>query len=217
MHSFRKGHVMKRSKAILALALAISLFATACTDQWIKIALADLPVLTQMALNIGTLITTLQDGKQISAADAAAIQNISAQASSDLDLLESLYNDYKANPTPDVMAKIRQVISDIDTNLPALLQAAHIADPVLAARVAAGMNLILSTVSSFAALLPQPVATMQRMQRQGIPGVRKEPKPPKPEELKRQWNQQVAPQFQTSCGFFCSLGNAVGEAKWGGS
>jgi hypothetical protein len=38
-----------------------------------------LPVLIQMALNISTIVTTLQSGQQISAAEAAAIQNISAQ------------------------------------------------------------------------------------------------------------------------------------------
>ena len=35
--------------------------------------LADLPVLIQMALNISTIVTTLQSGQQISAAEAAAI------------------------------------------------------------------------------------------------------------------------------------------------
>jgi hypothetical protein len=45
---------------------------------------------------------------------------------------------------------MENVISDIDQNLPALLQAVHISDSTLAARVAAGVNLILTTVTSFA-------------------------------------------------------------------
>ncbi len=104
--------------------MSISLLATACSAQWISVALADLPVLTQMALNIGTIITTLQSGQQISAMDAAAIQNISAQASKDLNLLESLYNQYKSNPSASGLQKIQTVIADINQNLPALLQAA---------------------------------------------------------------------------------------------
>ena len=52
--------------------------------------LADLPVLIQMALNISTIVTTLQSGQQISAAEAAAIQNISAPASNDLNLGDAL-------------------------------------------------------------------------------------------------------------------------------
>src|SRR5208337_845967 len=126
-----------------------------CSTQWISIALADLPALTQMALNLGTIVTTLQSGNQVSAADAAAIQNISAQASKDLNLLQALYNQYRTNPSASALQKIQSTIADISQNLPALLQAAHIADPVLSARVAAGVNLILTTVASFAALIPQ--------------------------------------------------------------
>jgi hypothetical protein len=177
---------ISKSRAVLAIVLSISLLATGCSANWISIALADLPVLTQMALNIGTIITTLQSGKQISAADAAAIQNISAQASKDLNLLETLYNEYKSNPSTSALQKIQSVIADINQNLPALLQAAHLGDPVLSARVAAGVNLILTTVASFAALIPQttgqPTAQKITQQKFAIP---------KASDLKKQWNQQV--------------------------
>jgi hypothetical protein len=177
---------ISKSKMVLAIVLSISLLATGCSAQWISIALADLPVLTQMALNIGTIVATLQSGKQISAADAAAIQNISAQASKDLNLLETLYNEYKSNPSASALQKIQNVIADINQNLPTLLQAAHIADPVLSARIAAGVNLILTTVASFAALIPQssarPTAQKINQQQSAIP---------KASELKKQWNQQV--------------------------
>jgi hypothetical protein len=177
---------ISKSKTVLAIVLSISLLATGCSANWISIALADLPVLTQMALNIGTIITTLQSGKQISSADAAAIQNISAQASKDLNLLESLYNEYKANPSASALQQIQSVIADINQNLPALLQAARIGDPVLSARIAAGVNLILTTVASFAALITQASArpTAQKMAHQQVAI-------PKASDLKRQWNQQV--------------------------
>jgi len=174
------------SKTVLAIVLSISLIATGCSAQWLSIALADLPALTQMALNLGTIITTLQSGKQISAADAAAIQNISAQAGKDLNLLQALYNEYKTNPSASALQKIQSVIADINQSLPALLQAAHIGDPVLSARVAAGVNLILTTVASFAALMPQSSArpTAQKMAHQEVAL-------PKASDLKKQWNQQV--------------------------
>jgi len=177
---------ISKSKTVLAIVLSISLLATGCSSQWISIALADLPVLTQMALNIGTIISTLQSGKQVSSADAAAIQNISAQASKDLNLLEALYNEYKANPSTNAMQKIQSVIADINLNLPALLQAAHIGDPVLSARIAAAVNLILTTVASFAALIPQ---TSARFMAQKVS--RQQPAVPKASDLKKQWNQQV--------------------------
>ena len=78
------------------------------------------------------------------------------------------------------------MIADIDQSLPALLQAAHIGDPVLSARVAAGVNLILTTVASFAALIPQTSTQLAaaRVTRQQIAI-------PKASDLKKQWNQQV--------------------------
>src|ERR1700678_3802990 len=98
---------ISKSRMVLAIVLSISLIATGCSAQWISVALADLPVLTQMALNIGTIITTLESGQQISPGEAAAIQNISAQAGKDLNLLATLYNEYKANPTASALQKIQ--------------------------------------------------------------------------------------------------------------
>jgi HD-like signal output (HDOD) protein len=103
-----------------------------------------------MALNLAALVTTLQSGKQLTPAEALAIQNISAEASKDLTLLESLYNAYKTNPSADTLQKIQSMIQETNQEMPALLQAAHISDPALSARITAAVNLILTTVSSFA-------------------------------------------------------------------
>jgi len=178
-----------RPKAVLAVLLAISLLATGCTAQWISVALADLPVLLQMALNIGSLVTTLQSGQQLSASEAQAIQNISAEASKDLNLLQTLYNQYQANPTVSALQKIQSTVADINENLPALLQAAHIGDPVLSARVGAAVNLILATVTSFAALIPQ--ASGMPTGRLAAAQIGKKATIPHPQDLKKQWNQTV--------------------------
>lgn len=175
-----------KSKTVLAIALSISLIATACSAQWISVALADLPVLTQMALNIGTIAATLDAGTQINPIDVAAIQNISAQASKDLNLLATLYNEYKSDPTASALEKIQGVIADINQSLPALLQAAHISDPVLSTRIAAAINLILTTVASFGALIPQSSAQLAARTVVRQPAVL-----PTPSDLKKQWNQQV--------------------------
>jgi hypothetical protein len=192
---------ISKSRTVLAVVLSISLLATGCSAQWISIALADLPVLTQMALNIGTIVTTLESGKQISSADAVAIQNISAQASKDLNLLEALYNEYKANPSASALQKIQSVIADINQNLPALLQAAHIGDPVLSARIAAGVNLILTTVASFALLIPQ---TSTRLAAKSV--TRKQGAIPKASDLRKEWNQQVCGPASNSALDFSAAG-----------
>jgi hypothetical protein len=133
-----------KSKIILALILCVSLIATGCNPQWLSVALADLPALTQMALNIATVVTTLQSGKQINSTEAAAIQNISTESSKDLNLLQELYKEYQANPNASTLQKIQDVNGEINRNLPALLKAAHVSDPVLSARINAGVTLILN-------------------------------------------------------------------------
>lgn len=175
-----------KSKCLLALVLAIAIATTGCSAQWLSIALQDIPVLTQMALNIATLVSSLASGNQASSADVAVIQNISAQASRDLNLMQTLYNEYRSNPSSTTLQKIQSVVSDLNQNLPALLQAAHVSNPTLAARVTAAVNLILTTVNSFAALIPQPTpipapATSQKLNISL----------PRAKDLKAQWNQQV--------------------------
>ena len=172
-----------KSKPILALVMAIAIAATGCSAQWINVALQDLPVLTQMALNIATLVSVLASGQQASTADVAIIQNISAQASRDLNLLETLYNDYKASPSTTTIQKIQTTIADLNQNLPSLLQSAHISNPTLSARITAAVNLILTTVNSFAAMMPQKLPLTAR----------KGPAAPllRAGDLRKQWNQQV--------------------------
>ena len=164
-------------RSVLAVVLCVSL--TGCNPQWLNTALADLPVLTQMALNIATLVSALS-GQQVNPAEEAAVRNISTEASRDLNLLESLYREYEADPNRNSLQKIQSVIGDMNRNLLALLQAAHIGDAALAARISAAVNLILTTVNSFNALMPQA----------GIPHARLAAVP-QAKELKRQWNQQV--------------------------
>jgi hypothetical protein len=175
---------MMLTRIALVFLLSISLIATGCSAQWVSVALADLPVLTQMALNIAALVATLQSGKQLTPAEALAIQNISAEASQDLTLLQAMYNAYKAHPSAGDLQKIESMIQETNQELPALLQAAHISDPALSARISAAVNLILTSVSSFASLIPQASSATRKMARQNTVI-------PRPTDLKRQWNQQV--------------------------
>jgi hypothetical protein len=142
-----------------------------------------------MALNLAALVTTLQTGKQLSPGEAVAIQNISAEAGKDLTLLQSLYNQYKANPSADTLQKIESLIQDTTQNLPALLQAAHVNDPALSARITAAVNLVLTTVNSFAALIPQPSSSSVPVAMSKT--ARQKAVVPQPMDLKKQWNQQV--------------------------
>ena len=64
-------NLRSKVKSVLALVLALLTATTGCSPQWINVAVQDLPVLTQMALNIATLVSTLASGKQASVADIA--------------------------------------------------------------------------------------------------------------------------------------------------
>jgi hypothetical protein len=77
------------------------------------------------------------------------------------------------------------VITDLNQNLPALLESAHIANPVLSARITAAVNLILTTVNSFAALMPQASTSPSTSQKARAKTL------PRAKDLKRQWNQQL--------------------------
>jgi hypothetical protein len=169
-----------KSKSLLALVLAIALAATGCSAQWINIALQDLPVLTQMALNIATLAGTFS--RPQNTADLAVVQNISTQTSRDLNLLQSLYNEYKADPNDATLAKIQSAIVEINQNVPALLESAHVSNPLLAIRVNAAANLILGTINSFATLMPAHSSVKARKLVEPLPSAA---------ELKSRWNQQV--------------------------
>lgn len=120
-------------KSPLPLVLAFTIATTACSPNWINVALQDLPVLTQMALNIATLASTLSP--QQNPADLPVIQNISSQASRDLNLLLTLYNEYKDSPNTTSLGKIQSAIGLINQHLPALLESARISNALLKARV----------------------------------------------------------------------------------
>lgn len=183
---------MKRA-LIGFVAVALVCSTVACNANWIQVAIADLPVLVQMALNITTLASALKTGQAPDAAQTAAIQHISEEAQRDLALLQTLYDQYEANPSTGTQQKIEEVIALTSTNLPALLQAAHIKDPELNARVGAAVGLILNTVRSFALLIPHPVVpAVAAMKAQ----VGAKVKIANASELKKSWNRDVVPQFQ---------------------
>jgi hypothetical protein len=175
----------KMKGVILIVALAVLMATSACSAQWVNVALADMPMLAQMALNIVSLSATMQ-GRPLNPADAVAIQNISTEASKDMGLLQTLYNEYKANPTDAGLQKIGAAITTVQQNLPALLASAHISDAVLAQRVTAGVNLILTTVESFAALMPNAGSGNVHAQIE-----KKAIAVPSSASLRQQWNDAV--------------------------
>ncbi len=103
-----------------------------------------------------------------------------------MNLLQTLYSEHRATPAATTLAKIQNVISDLNQNLPALLESAHLSNPTLSARIAAAVNLILTTVNSFAALIPQKSPATSQKAHATLPVAK---------DLKKQWNRKcVHPQ-----------------------
>jgi hypothetical protein len=76
--------------------------------------------------------------------------------------------------------------------LSALLQAAHISNPALSSRITAAVNLILTTVNSFAALIPRAAPSAATASRMAIPRTSQQnASVPQPRDLKKQWYLQV--------------------------
>ena len=167
-------------KPLIVLVLALTIATNACSPTWIEIALQDLPVLTQMALNIATLANI--GSQQQNPADLAIIQNISGQVSRDLNLLQTLYNEYKESPHDQALREIQSAVGLLNLHLPALLESAHISNALLKARVASAINLILATVNNFATLIPSQAQVKPRRSAVSLP---------RATDLKRQWNEQV--------------------------
>lgn len=173
--------VKQKTKALLAATLAFCLCLTACTDKWIQVALADLPIITQMAINIGSLASVVRNGPDADPNASVAITRLSDEAKAKLQLLQKLINEYQANPSEGVLQQIRNTIALISNNLPELLAAIHIKNGELAQRISIGVGIVLATVSSLGALLPGGGAVAA-----------KAGPPPSPKELKARWNREVA-------------------------
>jgi hypothetical protein len=150
------------AKASLCTLLSLALILAACSTSWISTALADLPVITQVALNIAGIVAAAQGKGQASPAVTGEVQSIANQVQSDLTLVQSLITSYQsasAAAKPGIVQKISAALADVQSNLNAILTAVHVNDAALQATIAAAVGVAVSTVASIAALLPASAAS----------------------------------------------------------
>lgn len=140
----------------VAVVLMASLILAGCSTDWIGEAEQIVAALIPAASNIVALVAALQ-GKSVSAADLATIQNVGAQAGADLQLIESLIAAYqKADDAakPGILNQIQSAIGAVEGNLQGLMPALHIKDAATQAKVTAVVGLVLAEVESLAAVVP---------------------------------------------------------------
>ena len=140
----------------VAVVLMVSLILAGCSTDWIGEAEQIVAALIPAASNIVALVAALQ-GKSVSAADLATIQNAGAQAGADLQLIESLITAYqKADDAakPGILNQIQSAVGAVEGNLQGLMPALHIKDAAAQAKVTAVVGLVLAEVESLAAVVP---------------------------------------------------------------
>lgn len=184
------------ARASVCVTLAAALILAGCSTSWINAALADLPVITQVALNIASLVAAAQNGDPNGASGAnsaatAEVQTIANQVKSDLTLVQSLISSYQnatAAQKPALVQKISAALADVQTNLNAILSVVHVKDAALQATIAAAVGVAATTIASIVSLLPQPAPGHASAKRAASPKSRAAVKPPSASQLKKQFN-----------------------------
>jgi len=167
------------AKGALSIVLAATLVIAGCSTSWINIALADLPVITQVALNIASIVA--QSGVADSQT-ATQIQSVSNEVKADLTLVQSLIESYQSSPATQratILAQINTALSSAQGNFQAILAAAHVKDPALQATITGAVSIALSTLVAIQSLVPAPSGAVKAS---------RPIKPMSAKELKKEFN-----------------------------
>lgn len=177
----------KVASSILACMLVMTTANFACpsgASAWLDTIGKYLPTALQLAKAIIPLISLFGAGADQS--DQDAVTKIGNEAVNDFELLQKAYNDYKANPSPDTKTTIENALASVTTNLPQLLDAAHIKNATLLAKVTAAVNMVLTVADIMIAQIPveNPQLAARKAKAKSVQKL-------SPEELKMKWNVDV--------------------------
>ncbi|MGA9980568.1 MAG: hypothetical protein WBQ08_18250 [Candidatus Sulfotelmatobacter sp.] len=230
-----KSKKVNVGRALAALVLCATIILTACSTAWITEAEEIVAALIPGAANLLTLIEALE-GKGVSTQDLQLMQSASAQAQTDLQLINTLVTQYQqatdAATQASLLAQIQTAITTVQSNLSALLPALHITDAATQAKVTAVIGLILAEVQSLEAIIPlvQPVVTSSTSVAQANAKLKTaKVKPPlSASQFRASYNSIMTAKTGNATldgaaakcklhgpGFWHSLGKAIGEAKFG--
>ncbi|MHB8484227.1 MAG: hypothetical protein ACYDCM_00650 [Candidatus Acidiferrales bacterium] len=167
----------------LAIALSVAMVVTACNTSWINTALADLPVLVQIAENIASIVAAAQ-GQAGNPQTSAEIQAVASTAKTGLLAIQALVNSYNAAPAAQkttILGQIDAGLTAVQANLQQILTAARILNPQLQATITGIVTLAEGTLLALQSLVPSPKVGAARLPQQ----------PPSPAALKVSYNAIV--------------------------
>jgi hypothetical protein len=76
----------------------------------------------------------------------------------DLNLINTLVQNYQAHASTSLLAQIDVVLTDVQTNLTALLTAFHVSNSALQLTISAVLGVAISAVTGLMVLIPPPPA-----------------------------------------------------------
>lgn len=167
----------------LAIALSVAMVATACNTSWMSTALADLPVLVQIAENIASIVAAAQ-GQAGNPQTSAEIQDVASTTKTGLLAIQALVNSYNAAPAAQkttILGQIDAGLTAVQANLQQILSAVKVLNPQLQATITGIITLAEGTLLAIQSLVPSPkVGAAPLSQR-----------PPSPAALKASYNAIV--------------------------
>jgi hypothetical protein len=144
-----------RKAMMVAVLSGVSMW-MACSTAWISEAEQIVAALIPAVGNLVTLAASLP-GNNVSPADLETIQKAGAQTSADLQLMQSLIQQYPkadAAAQPGLLGQTQVAMSAAQSILNGLLPALHIKDAATEAKITAVVGIMLSEVESAAAIVP---------------------------------------------------------------
>jgi len=123
--------------------------------QWLQTAINDMPVILQIAEAIIQIVAAASG--TVDPAALAIAQKAAAEASTDLQLVQTLLNSYNSSTTKNtVLQKIDAALLSAQTNLSGIEGALHITDPARQAALSAGVSAALVIVVALQSIIPAP-------------------------------------------------------------
>jgi hypothetical protein len=184
-------------KPLLAFIVCFAMIpVSGCNPAWIQTALNDLPVVLQIVTSILGIVGIAQNKGGIDPSVATVVQAIGAQAKSDLQLAQQVYNDYTtalAADKPTVLGKVDAALTTVQTDLNGLLAAFHVSDKTLQAEIAAGVSLALTTVMAIQSLIPTPTPAVKAARVLRVPH-----QPLKPADLRAAYNSIIQADYPSA-------------------
>lgn len=167
-------------KLILIPVLAAVVFIAACSTSWITTAQQYIAVLVPAVEDVVGILQ-IAGVKGISQTNINAVAHYGAEATADLNEINSLVTQYNsANATTNAQ-KIQEAADDAKANLNSILPALHITDPNTVTKVTAAVDLAVNTITQLEALVPQAPVFKPTLRRAAT-------KPLSPSALQKQFN-----------------------------